>query len=181
MVSSLISYEAERRTVGSIVKANEAVSVDYFNSERKPYPSPRMRFAVSDGRLNNMSLFCLLYPSKFLTDVYNPIDCMNRGLSLKEIEKEIKIKIAEELDRIKSHATGAEDQRWYYMAPLFLDPAGYATGWFQDDENLSGNDDDSAFLKHLQYLRQIYYNCGNGHLDKISLGRKQSPRHYMMS
>lgn len=80
--------------------------------------------------------------------------------------------MAEKLDRIKSPATGAEDQRWYYMAPLFLDPAGYATGWFNDDENLSWNDDDSVFQKHLQYLRQIYYNCGNGHSDKISLGRK---------
>jgi hypothetical protein len=172
MVSSLISYEAERRTVGSVVKANPDVKADYFNSERKPYPSPRMKFAVSDGRLNNMSLFCLLYPLKFLTDVYNPIDCMNRGLSLREIEKEIKSKIAEKLDFVKTPTTGAEDQRWYYMVPLFLDSAGYATGWFNEDENLSGNEDDSGFLKHLQNLRQIYYNYGNGHLEKISLGRK---------
>ena len=179
MVSSLLSYEAERKTVGSIVKANEDISTDYFNSDRKPYPSPRMRFAASEGRLNNMNLFCLLYPSKYLTDIYDPIDCMNRGLSLKEIEKEIKAKIADKLDKVKAPTSGAEDQRWYYTAPLFLDPSGYVTGWFNEDENLSGYEDDengkgesSAFLKHLQYLRRIYYNFGNGHLEKITLGRK---------
>lgn len=179
MVSSLLSYEAERKTVGRIIKANEDISTDYFNSERKPYPSPRMRFAVSDGRLNNMNLFCLLYPSKYLTDVYNPIDCMNRGLSLKQIEKEIRGKIAERLDKVKSRETGVEDQRWYYMAPLFLDPPGYATNWFSEEKYLIGNEEDenrrgesNAFLMHLRNLRQIYYNFGNDHLDKISLGRK---------
>lgn len=179
MVSSLLSYEAERKTVGRIITANKDIPMDYFNSERKPYPGPRMRFAVFDRRLSGMNLFCLLYPSKYLTDVYDPIDCMNRGLSLSEIEKEIRGKIAERLDKVKSRKTGAEDQRWYYMAPLFLDPPEYVMGWFDEDADLAWNEQDenrrgenSAFLKHLRHLRQMYYNLGNGDLDNISLGRK---------
>lgn len=177
MVSCMLSYEEERRTVGVLARNNENIEAHYFNSERKPYPSPRMRFAVTDERLNNMSLFCLLYPSKFLTDCYRPLDCMNKGMSLRDIEKEIKGKIAEKLDKIKTPAHGVADQRWYYMAPLFLDPPGYATGWFNEDNNLLSEGEDekdketlSPFLKHLQNLRKIYYDNGNGRA--IGLGRK---------
>ncbi|NMA72991.1 MAG: helicase [Bacteroidales bacterium] len=177
MVSSMLSYEEERRTVGVLARNNESIEAHYFNSERKPYPSPRLRFAVTDGRLNNMSLFCLLYPSKFLTDCYHPIECMNKGMTLKEIEKEIRERIAEKLDKIKSPVNGAIDQRWYYMAPLFLDPPGYATGWFNEDDNLLSESDEekerdtiSPFLKHLQNLRKIYNDNGNG--KAIGLGRK---------
>lgn len=177
MVSSMLSYEEERRTVGVLARNNENIEAHYFNSERKPYPSPRLRFAVTDDRLNNMSLFCLLYPSKFLTDCYNPIACMNQGMTLKEIEKKIKDKIAEKLDGIKTPVNGTVDQRWYYMAPLFLDPPGYATGWFNEDDNIltesdedKSNDTLSPFLKHLQNLRKIYYDNGNGRV--IGLGRK---------
>ena len=98
-------------------------------------------------------------------------------MTLKEIEKEIRERIAEKLDKIKSPVNGAIDQRWYYMAPLFLDPPGYATGWFNEDDNLLSESDEekerdtiSPFLKHLQNLRKIYYDNGNG--KAIGLGRK---------
>lgn len=177
MVSCMLSYEEERRTVGVLARNNENIEAHYFNSERKPYPSPRMRFSVTDERLNNMSLFCLLYPSRFLTDCYHPTDCMNKGMSLKEIEKDINDKIAEKLDKIKTPVHGVIDQRWYYMAPLFLDPPGYVTGWFNEDNNLLSEGEEekdrethSPFLKHLQNLRKIYYDNGNG--KAIGLGRK---------
>lgn len=177
MVSSMLSYEEERRTVGVLARNNENIEVHYFHSERKPYPSPRMRFAVTENRLNNMSLLCLLYPSKFLTDCYHPLDCMNQGMSLRDIEKEVKGRIAEELDKIKTPAHGVADQRWYYMAPLFLDPQEYAKEWLKKDNNLlsegeeeKDRDTPSSFLKHLQNLRKIYSDNGEG--KAIGLGRK---------
>ena len=44
----------------------------------------------SDRIHGSAPLLTLIYPSKFLIDSYNPIDCLNRNLSLDEIEQEIK-------------------------------------------------------------------------------------------
>ena len=93
-----------------------------------------MNFSVSNGTPNAMTLFCLMYPSQFLTKCYDPIDCLNRGLSLREIEKEVKGKIAEKLAKYESVASGRTDNSWYYIAPLLLDGAGYVTRWLGSDE-----------------------------------------------
>lgn len=166
MVSSMLSYEEERKTVGTLAKRNEEISVNYFSSERKQYPVPRMRFSASENRLNSMSLFCLLYPSKFLESCYNPIVCMNNSMSLRDIEKEIENKIAKRLDKYKTPDSGLIDQRWYYMAALLLDQPGYVTGWLEDERY--EDDDSTTFFKHLEQLRILYYN----NIKVLELGRK---------
>ena len=97
MIAGLLSYEAERKTVGKLAKANEDKEAHYFYTGEKRYPSARLNFSVSNGTPNAMTLFCLMYPSQFLSRCYDPIDCINRGLTLREIEKEIKGKIADKL------------------------------------------------------------------------------------
>lgn len=136
-----------------------------------------MNFSVRNGTPNAMTLFCLMYPSQFLTKCYDPIDCMNRGLSLREIEKEIKAKIAEKLSKYETTSFGVQDKRWYYMAPLFLDGAGYVTGWLGNDEALAYFDDEDektkrqkGFLTHLQNLKELYYETNYGKV--CHLGRK---------
>lgn len=166
MVSCMLSYEEERRTIGTLAKSNNDINIRYFSSERKQYPRPRMRFSIADNRLNSMSLFCLLYPSKFLTDCYNPIACMNNSMSLREIEKDIEVKIAKRLDRYKTPNSGIVDQRWYYMAALLLDPPEYVTGWLKDKSHEDG--DSSTFFKHLEQLRMLFY----ANIKALDLGRK---------
>lgn len=166
MVSCMLSYEEERRTIGTLAKSNDDINIRYFSSERKQYPGPRMRFSIADNRLNSMSLFCLLYPSKFLTDCYNPIACMNNSMSLREIEKDIEVKIAKRLDRYKTPNSGIVDQRWYYMAALLLDPPEYVTGWLEDKSHKDG--DSSTFFKHLEQLRMLFY----ANIKTLELGRK---------
>ena len=74
-----------------------------------------------------MNLFSLIYPSETLAGLYNPIDCMNRNLSLTEIEVEIKEKISAELAKLKKYentSTGNANEasnRWYYFAPILMD------------------------------------------------------------
>ena len=166
MVSCMLSYEEERRTIGTLAKSNNDINIHYFSSERKQYPGPRMRFSIADNRLNSMSLFCLLYPSKFLTDCYNPIACMNNSMSLREIEKDIEVKIAKRLDRYKTPNSGIVDQRWYYMAALLLDPPEYVTGWLEDKSHKDG--DSSTFFKHLEQLKMLFY----ANIKTFELGRK---------
>ena len=177
MIAGLLSYEAERKTVGKLAKANEDKEAHYFYTGEKRYPSARLNFSVSNGTPNAMTLFCLMYPSQFLSRCYDPIDCINRGLTLREIEKEIKGKIADKLVKYETTTSGVQDKRWYYIAPLLLDGAGYVTTWLNSDSELTSYDDEDektkrqkGFLTHLQALKELYYETDYGR--KCNLGKK---------
>ena len=71
---------------------------------------------------------------------------------------------------------GNVDKRWYYLAPLLLDGAEYASQWLESSDKLADYDDDEkanrskGFRTHLQTLLDLFYEtrrekCGN-------LGRK---------
>ena len=76
-----------------------------------------------------MYLFCLIYPSETLAEIYHPIDFLNEGCSLTEVRDRISNKIKSILKPIKrrfEHDSNREDKRWYYMAPLLMDGDEYA-------------------------------------------------------
>lgn len=177
MIAGLLSYEAERKTVGKLAKANEAKEAHYFYTGERRYPSARLNFSVSNGTPNALTLFCLMYPSQFLTRCYDPIEYLNAGASLKEIEKDIKSKIAEKLDKYTAPTSGTQDKRWYYLAPLLLDGAGYVTTWLNSGEALASFDEEEGkskrqkgFLTHLQTLRELYLETNYGKI--CTLGKK---------
>ena len=170
MIGSMISYEAERRTVGRLGK--QAKNVDKKNlryNAKYRYPYSRLQFSLSGGEPQRMSLFCLLYPSKTLASMYCPIEAMNAQMTLADIERQIRAEIRTRLDRLKFYqktTTGQEDAKWYYLAPMLMDGAGYVTTWFQaledtmndtdaDVENaISSDRGNKAFLAHMDRLRQ---------------------------
>lgn len=165
MLSSLISYEAERKTVGAVAKAERGGGARYFYfKEERRYPPPRMNFSLRrTGEPNAMALFCLLYPSQFLTDCYDPIACMNEGLCLREIRRKLKTDIAKKLKKYPAPEQGREDQSWYYLAPLLLDGAGYAEDWLNHSDEIADAEEDvplakreSGFRVHLRTLREKY-------------------------
>lgn len=164
MLASLISYEAERRTVGKLAKDYQDRDVRYFYSKEKRYPSARMNFSVSNGTPSAMTLFCLLYPSKFLSECYDPIECMNAGMNIREIQRDIKAKIIEKLKDVPSVLRGNQDKRWYYVAPLLMDGANYAHDWLDSGDKFADYDDgdektkkQKGFIKHLDTLRELFY------------------------
>ena len=176
MLACMISYEAERRTVGKLAKDYEDRDVHYFYSGEKRYPSARMNFSISNGTPNGMYLFCLIYPSRFLSECYDPITCMNEGLTIREIQRRIRARIEERLGQFEGSNKGNVDKRWYYIAPLLLDGAKYAYRWLESGEQLADYDDDEktnrtkGFRTHLEMLVDLFYEthrekCGN-------LGRK---------
>ena len=179
MLAGLLSYESERKTTGKLAKANPEADAHYFHTGEKRYPLARLNFSVSNGTPNAMTLFCLMYPSQFLANCYDPIDCLNRGLKLKDIEKEISLKIAEKVDKFEAPKTGAPDARWYYLAPMFLDGPGFVTTWLDNDDTLSAFDDEDeknkkqkGFSAHLELLRKLYVENRYGRV--IGLGKKPS-------
>lgn len=177
MIAGMLSYEAERKTTGKLAKANPNADAHYFHTGEKRYPLARLNFSVSDGKPNAMTLFCLMYPSPFLASCYQPIECLNENMSLKDIEKDIKTKISEKIDKFPSADSGVQDARWYYLAPLLLDDAGYVTTWLSYDGDLSVFDDENeknkkqkGFLTHLETLKELYRATNNGR--NINLGKK---------
>ena len=177
MIAGMLSYESERKTKGKLAKIQNDNDAHYFYAGEKRYPHALLNFSVSLGSPKAMTLFCLMYPSKFLASCYNPVDCYNRGLKLKDIEKEIKAKISAKLDKYDAPKFGASDARWYYLAPLLLDGPGYVSTWLDGGENLSVFDEDDdrsktqkGFKTHLETLRTLYRETNYG--KTIKLGRK---------
>ena len=149
MIGSMISYEEERRTVGVLSNDENLKSENnkYFSEAKLRYPPARLRFNVSKGEPRGMYMFCLMYPSETLAEVYKPIDYLNAGYSLSEIREELKFKIEKLLkpviDRYE-HDSVRDDRRWYYMAPALLDGPEYVSRWINDVLNADPDADDTT-------------------------------------
>ena len=175
MLACMLSYEAERRTVGKLARDYEDRDVHYFYTGEKRYPSARMNFSVRNGIPSSMTLFCLIYPSQFLSDIYNPIQCMDDHLGIREIRAGIRARITEKLNDMPSVNTGREDVGWYYIAPLMMDSARYVCDWLDNGDKLADYDDEKTrkqkgFLSHMEALRNLFYQTNS---DKYgNLGRK---------
>lgn len=168
MLASLISYEVERRTVGKMARDYQDRDVHYFYTGEKRYPPARMNFSVRNGTPAAMTLFCLIYPSQYLAGCYDPISCMNAGMSIRDIQKQIRDKIRNKLNEYPSIERGNQDRRWYYIAPLMMDEDHYVCTWLNSTDQLADyvdydekTDDEKTrgkkgFKAHMDALRELY-------------------------
>jgi len=122
MVSALVSYEAERYSVGKFLQNSDSKEMKYFSKKRLPLP----RLVFRKG-LKNMNNFLLAYPSVFLAELYNPRQNLieKRGLSSirANIKKQIKNRLSELGVGIGS-SLGVSDgdwQKWNWFALFLLD------------------------------------------------------------
>lgn len=182
MIGSMISYEAERRTVGRLGKQAEKVDKKNLRYNAKyRYPYHRLQFSLSGGEPQRMSLFCLLYPSATLAALYNPVTAMNAHMGLLDIERQIRAELRTRLEALKRYqktTTGPEDAKWYYLAPMLMDGSEYVTGWFAAleaamndtdgdvEDAISSDRGNKAFLTHLDRLKQ-YISLG----ENLELGK----------
>jgi len=133
VMGTLISYEAERRTVGqeSTREPAEKEPRRYFTVEgERRRPAPRLVYARENREQNhrprNMSNLCLLYPSRTLTGVVDPLANLADKRSLTDLKRAAANRIQNLLQRADlSHfeQTGGDSLRWYWATPLLLDRA----------------------------------------------------------
>lgn len=174
MIGTMISYEEERRTVGVLAR-NENIKSEhngYFEDAKVRYPAERLTFRVSNGEAQGMYLFCLIYPSRVLSEIYSPLYFFSRGYTLRKIREELVHAIARKLSPIleryqqRGAATDRRtDRRWYYMAPMLLDGAEYVSAWIGDIWKYAGEDDAKetaetrGFSTHLDRLKILLENA----------------------
>ena len=187
-IATLVSYEAERRTVGRMAHDSPASDSGQENrgyfprKNRVRFPAPRLRFAMRDGAPGGMTLFTLVYPCITLARLYDPIDALNRGLDRAEIEAELRERIGKLVEQIpwtpKEHDIG-HDERWYSYAPLWLDrDEPTIREWLEQidlpeesgtrpEDEAEVREEPGAMRKHIEELRRMA-NPG----EAVELGRK---------
>lgn len=161
MVGALISYEAERLTIGKLAeqaKKEGRRNTNYFRDGKK------RRFPAS--RLHGGSELYLLYPSKVLSELYDPIACHNEGLTLADIKKRIKGRLQELLVGMKDRVNGDKrtiDNSWYVIAPMLLDGKEYVQQWLEvlNDEDKSSGSDRLTIARHIKRFQDegIDFDC----------------------
>ena len=177
MIGSMISYEEERRTVGVLSNDEKLKSENngYFTEAKLRYPPARLRFNVSKGEPRGMYMFCLLYPSETLAEVYKPIDYLNAGYSLSEIREELKVKIEKLLKPVieKYEHNSVRDKRWYYMAPALLDGPEYVSRWINimlhadpDADDTTEDTGTTGLETHLRKMNSLM-NSAEGEMGRV--------------
>ena len=176
-ISALLSYEVERRTLGS-----ESDSTYAARSERRGV----LVFSESRGRLTGMPVLALLYPSIYLAEACDPAklaleaasDQGATSASAATLEDVLqlardRIEVAVEKYLPRPAEEGPVDERWYWAAPLLLDQklqGGPTRAWFEQEHlasawcggDLDSDDDDaarsserSAWAKHVEAAREV--------------------------
>jgi len=183
MISTLISYEVEKRTIGNIdtVEAHESECRTYFTAEgKRRHPIPQIRYArrTVGGKTNlaNLSNFTLLYPSPTLREIVDPVGNLGDGLNLGELRRKAADEIQCRLDACDLQQYGTaegERDRWYWAAPLLLDRDGGThraeiERWFlireiaqrkgksKESEDPENEDQCSAKEEHFQFLKACF-------------------------
>jgi hypothetical protein len=130
MISTLVSYEAERKCVGNLEsiskKEKEEKQRKYFVKRRHPRPQILYRIEKVDDKesLSQPLNIIYLYPSIFLAKAYDPEHNLVRKSSLKEIREYLKGIYTNYLKskKIINYANGNGDfKAWFWAAPLLLD------------------------------------------------------------
>ena len=181
MIGAMISYEAECRTVGRVCENAEGIEEKNrtYNAERR-YPYPRLKFSLSGNTPQRMTLFCLLYPSATLADLFDPVQVLNADLTLEEIENGIRSQVITRLRKLRRFATTdmrTADARWYYLAPMLMDGIEYTENWIKalnssmenasedGEDGISSDRGNKAFSMHVSRLLEL---ISQG--DNLSLG-----------
>ena len=145
MIASLISYEAERLSIGRF-------EGQYFAERRSP--QGRLTFKVAAGRAASMSLLTLVYPNQCLADLYNPIEYLNAGVTdLRAIERDIRVKVRELLAPYRAAQTvdtGLTDKTWYYLVPMLFDGKDRIRQWINQTTS-----DEKGFNAHKETLLSL--------------------------
>lgn len=169
MISTMLSYEVERRTVGNPNTISDLSDSDRKYFRTKPSPSPLLQWKIdsTENHLpSTMNNFTLLYPSRVLIDAINLQINIEEKQSYQDIIKNTANhfdELIKKSDLLHLADPKGESRRWYWAAPILLDQ--FFTNFEKTNEwlnseivSLASSVGSSAELEHLRYLQQSIEN-----------------------
>lgn len=182
MIASVVSYEYERLSIGNPGSISEKEMIEekrrYFDRPRSPKAQFTFKVEKSEGdsgEPGQMTSFGLLYPSLFLTTIYDPAKNIVEKKKFNKIKVNLKKELAglfKEKD-LNQYVTGKGDWRkWFWLAPILFDKTGKHTelmkAWFNkgmpssglviiDSENgVNSHDESPGKKKHFEYAKYLF-------------------------
>jgi len=190
MIASLVSYEAERLSIGNPKSISEKEKIEkkrsYFQKPRSPKPQFTFKVEKEEQEPQQMSNFMLLYPSFFLAEIYDPAVNIIEKKELSQIKTELKNKLIKEFNKncLNQYVSGEGDwKKWYWLAPLIFDKAGdnalVIAEWFIkgippselsiDTENVDVDKRESTGKsKHFDYAKSLFLEKSLINVGKLS-------------
>lgn len=174
MIGTLVSYELELKTLGKL--RNPQNDIKYFarksnkstDEEKRESRKPSRRLVLGSLEEDQRHRYLtLLYPSKTLSQIYNPVDGMNNKLSFDELYQSIQQVIRGKIDslHISTDEGGQTDAKWYYLIPMLFDNQTdkFAEGWLRKAKTHKDLVDDKSNLKdHLLKVEEELNNLPTG-------------------
>ena len=173
-VASLLSYEAERRTIGdagSRTSKEEGERRYFRDASDRPHPAAQLRFTRRDGEPAKMTNFALIYPSLTLAAAVNPA-AATAGATAGDLEAAVAAACRTRFNELSlgrfAESTGASE-RWYWAAPVLLDALdgerrSTVEGWLPGRAARPGAtgeaSDGSAFADHVRLLARALDDPG---------------------
>jgi hypothetical protein len=129
MIATLVSYEAERLSVGNPHSKSDREQEEkrnYFDKKRHPAPQITYKVDKDDGTesLAQPANIIYLYPSSFLAKAYDPQQNLVDRKSPRELRAHLRFVFLARLqsEEVQRFAKGAGDWKaWFWCAPLLLD------------------------------------------------------------
>lgn len=193
MVASLVSYEAERLSIGDPKSISEREKKEkanykpyYFQKRRSPRPQFTFKVLKEEQEPQQMNNFSLLYPCLFLAELYDPAVNVIEKKSFQQIKNELKIRLISEFNKydLNRYVSGKGDwQKWYWLAPLLLDKAisenQIVFDWFEkgmppselsiDTENVNVDKEENSGKKtHFENAKSVFLNDDILEIGKLS-------------
>ena len=168
MVSTILSYEAERKTIHEAYKETK-----YFKKDR--YPTSRLSFKKDiNEKVATMNLLTLLYPSETLSKLFDPIETLNKYTNTKSnnFNEQLKGGVIEKIKELCESVNYDENDndgasRWYYLFPLLVDDPENVERWFNYFKEQT--DRGSVLFKHIEKIEEEYNQYRAG---ELKLGKK---------
>jgi hypothetical protein len=161
MLASLLSYEVERRTIGSAASVepqerDRGERRTYFALEGgRRHPVPQLVYRTEGGtEPANMTNFAVLFPSMTLASIFRPEKAIVSKMDRDSVVAELVQKCRELIDSLnlrRFESAEGESDRWYWAAPLLFDKLNHGSQpllatWLRSDrlrKMIFWNDQDS--------------------------------------
>jgi hypothetical protein len=167
-VASLVSYEAERRMMRA-PHPRARLSQEDWKKQRG-----LLRFGTSAGRLTGLPLLLLVYPCLTFARDYDPRDLAREAkLTADGARLRFAGRLRDAIDKLGlvQESGGGADERWYWLAPMLLDFAGFpdtAEEWWNRSDlartwaGVEAGEEDAGWSSHVEQATQLIADVRGG-------------------